>query len=137
METRLCRCCGCDLIGSNEYRSKKRRNLGRICKLCHIKEMKKRYKKGKRHFFITTSNYCIFFESRQDKVAFINYRNILRKTHKYPAEHSSSCGCAIDEWVEIDGKPVLQRLYCDECGSIVRYNKNKEKECEGCGLIFS
>ncbi len=139
METgiRICRSCNTPLNGTNEYTSKRRRNLGRICKKCHIREMKKRYKKAKSHFFITCDNYCVFFQSKQEKITFIAYRNILRKLHKSPIEHSSSCGCCIDEWVEEDGKKILRRLICDECGGIVRYNKNNEKECENCGLIFS
>jgi hypothetical protein len=37
----------------------------------------------------------------------------------------------------ISGKVVVEEydLKCEECGSIVRYNKLYEKECSGCGLL--
>lgn len=73
-------------------------------------------------------------------------RNPDGSKHKYPPEHSSKIGCAVDVPVKLYDKDdpydpdknglKYIRLTCDECGGVVRYNRHDLMECERCGLIY-
>jgi hypothetical protein len=139
-----CRICKEKLTKCNRRPNKNFTKAGRMCRTCYNKAQNEKYAsrlklktvfmKGK------YSQIVIQFLSRDERNSFVVARRLQRIGCLPKSDSSSRTGQHVDHLVE-EYDPTTQETHryyqltvCDECGNILRYDKNGFKVCVNCGL---
>jgi hypothetical protein len=129
-----CRKCDVLLSVKNSYRRDDTYSqLHTYCKSCYIEIQTNRHNGHVKFKTVYLIDYRtgkpIIFNSEDEKQTFIRERKSLVKFSRGTDTYSSRVGCC-EDW----DKP--NKLLCDQCGSLLRYNPKGELQCTGCNLIF-
>lgn len=128
-----CKQCGCLLnVQNSYYRDDTYSHLHTYCKLCYIERQKRYNNNGsdvKSHQpFILINKQIITFGSIQEKQKYLADRRSLAKFGVLPESYSSRVGCC-EDWNQD------KRLFCDQCGSLLRYDDHGDLVCTKCFLV--
>lgn len=129
-----CRKCGKLLNSQNSYyRDDTYSHLHTYCKECYI-EKQKHYNqhgdvKSPQQPFILINKQIILFDNLEEKRQYLAERCSMAKFNKPPDSYSSRVGCC-EDWNQD------KKLFCDQCGGLLRYDDHGDLVCTVCFLIM-
>lgn len=129
-----CRKCGKLLNSQNAYyRDDTYSHLHTYCKECYIKKQKQYNAHGDvkspQQPFILINKQIILFDTLEEKQRYVIDRHSQAKFSKPPDSYSSRVGCC-EDWNQ------EKRLFCDQCGGLLRYDDHGDLVCTVCFLII-
>ena len=129
-------CIKCDtlLMPSNAYeRGDTMSHMHKYCKPCYIEIQSARnasYVKLPKQVFVLINNKkrIVMFDSEDEKQKYLRDRRSLEKFSRSCEEYNSIVGCS-EDW------GTGEKLACDQCGGLLRYDDHGYLVCQVCFLI--